>query len=305
MPPRPGRSSARRQSSRPINSLKEITLPTRTNASLSTAAGANAAPTATPITAGGAHARTTSIITAPLSRCVRNESTFVGTMIAIDVPTQSWKRTSSGTSSARKTSYKTGTMSAPPPMPKRPAKMPVMKPPTMIRAASSSSSLAGTPKIMSLLRKGHGPKDWRESSGGGVRDWRVHVHHEGERIAEGASARARFHRLGCKVAAERTRAWDASEQAEHVPGHGVKARAAHELPFEIGDQRLGRRSRRRIAGGRTVQQGIDVEQTPRLLIGGATHHDAVEALKMTRGLIEIDNAAVEHDGETAVRRLEP
>ena len=119
---------------------------------MSTAADAKAAiaePTATPITAGSAHARTTSIITAPLSRWVRNESTLVGTMIAIEVPTQSWKRTSSGTPSTRNTSYSTGTMSAPPPMPNRPARMPVTKPPTTIKAASSSSSLTGTPRIMS------------------------------------------------------------------------------------------------------------------------------------------------------------
>ncbi len=107
MAARPGRSSASRQLSRPIRSFRAITLPTSTKASLSTAAGAKPAmaePVATPITAGTAHCRTTSIITAPLSRWMRKESTLVGTMIAIEVPTQSWKRTSSGTPSTRNTS---------------------------------------------------------------------------------------------------------------------------------------------------------------------------------------------------------
>jgi hypothetical protein len=52
-----------------------------------------------------------------LSRWVK---ALVGTMMAIEVPTQSWKRTSSGTPMTRKTSYRTGTMSAPPPMPNSP-----------------------------------------------------------------------------------------------------------------------------------------------------------------------------------------
>src|SRR5258705_3456568 len=40
-------------------------------------------------------------------------------------------------------------MSAPPPMPNSPARMPVIKPATTISPASRSSSPAGTPKIMS------------------------------------------------------------------------------------------------------------------------------------------------------------
>ena len=84
-----------------------MTLPTTTKPSLSTvpdAKAASAEPTATPMTAGTAHARTTSIMTAPRSRCARNERTLVGMMMASDVPTQSWKITASDTPSARKTS---------------------------------------------------------------------------------------------------------------------------------------------------------------------------------------------------------
>src|SRR5712691_6397959 len=160
----PGNSSASRQLSRPNRSLPAITLPTSTKASLSAAGGAKAAmaePTATPKTEGTAQARTTSIITAPLPRWVRNEITLVGTMIASEVPTQSWKRTSSGTPSARNTSYRTGTTSAPPPMPNRPARMPVTTPPAMIIAASSTNSLMGTPRIISGSEGGHGTAEDR------------------------------------------------------------------------------------------------------------------------------------------------
>src|SRR5882757_1282096 len=96
----PGRSSASRQLSRPTRSLKAMTLAMTVKASLSTAAGAKAAtaePAATPSTDGSAQARSTSIITRPLLRWMRNERMFVGTMMAIEVPTHSWKRTSSET----------------------------------------------------------------------------------------------------------------------------------------------------------------------------------------------------------------
>src|SRR2546426_948199 len=82
----------RRQLSRPSRSLVAIMLAIITKASLSTALGAKAAivePVATPAIAGSAHLRTTSIITAALSRWVRNDSTLVGTMMAMEVPTQS------------------------------------------------------------------------------------------------------------------------------------------------------------------------------------------------------------------------
>ncbi len=78
-----------------------------TKATFRTAPGAMpaiSAPTPTPTTDGIAQARTTSISTAPCARCTRYERTLVGTMIAIEVPTQSCMRTSSGTSSTRNTS---------------------------------------------------------------------------------------------------------------------------------------------------------------------------------------------------------
>src|SRR5215470_5745471 len=302
--PAPGSWSARRQLSRPNRSLPAITLPISTKASLSTAdeaKAAAAAPTATPATEGSAQARTTSIITAPWSRWARNDSTFVGTMMASEVPTQSWKRTSSGTPSARNTSYRTGTMSAPPPMPNRPARMPVTTPPAMISAASSRSSLTGTPRI---IRRSHWLRRQR-SRCGGVRHLHIHVHDEGKRVAERCYAGAGLDRLRRQVPAEGARAGDAAEQPEDVARDGVKAHAARKLALDIGDQRFGRRPRRGKGRVLAEQHGIDGQKTPRLLIGGAPHHDTVDAHKMRRGLIEVDDAAVEHDGQIGMRGLEP
>src|SRR6266851_4159174 len=65
-------------------------------------------------------------------------------MIASEVPMQSCMRTSSGTPSTRKNSYSTGTMTAPPPMPNSPARMPVTTPAAITAAASHTSSATGT-----------------------------------------------------------------------------------------------------------------------------------------------------------------
>ena len=65
---------------------------------------------------------------------------MVGTMMASEVPMHSCMRTSSGTPSARNTSYSTGTMMAPPPMPNRPARMPTRMPAPAIQSASQAIS---------------------------------------------------------------------------------------------------------------------------------------------------------------------
>src|SRR3954447_20467494 len=128
-------------------------------------------------------------------------------------------------------------MSAPPPMPNRPARIPVMNPPTMIKAASSSSSLTGTPRIMSCSGGTEAAtaveRAFRnvenKSRGGGVRHSRVDVHHEGERGTESVSVRAGLHAFGGQMAAEGARARDAAEQAEDVPRDGMQPRTAGKL----------------------------------------------------------------------------
>ena len=68
---------------------------------------------------------------------------MVGTMIASEVPMHSCMRTSSGTPSTRNTSNSTGTMTAPPPIPNSPARMPVTIPAVITAAASQTRSPAG------------------------------------------------------------------------------------------------------------------------------------------------------------------
>ncbi len=76
----------------------------------------------------------------------------VGTIIVRDVPTQSCMRTSSGTPNKRKISYKIGTMIAPPPIPKRPARVPVIRPPSTIAAMRRAKSANGTPGRLNSFR---------------------------------------------------------------------------------------------------------------------------------------------------------
>src|SRR5256885_810204 len=101
-------------------------------------------------------------------------------------------------------------MIAPPPIPNRPARMPVTTPPAMIAAASSASSLSGTPV---------------STSGRDVRGFGAHVRHEADRLAQDVCARTGLHRMGRNVAAEGTRARHTVEQPEHVTGHGMQPRA--------------------------------------------------------------------------------
>src|SRR5690242_8271587 len=119
---------------------------------------------------------------------------FVGTMMASEVPMQSCMRTSSGTPSTRKTSYSTGTITEPPPMPNRPANTPTTMPAPAIHATNNAISPAGTPSTRHLARQ--------EKSGGDVRQILGCVQHQRERVLEHARIRAGLHRLGRKIPAE-------------------------------------------------------------------------------------------------------
>src|SRR5665647_2531608 len=66
-------------------------------------------------------------------------------MMFSDVPMHSCIRSASGTWMTPNTSYSTGTMTPPPPMPNRPARMPVTKPPARISSTSQASSPIGYP----------------------------------------------------------------------------------------------------------------------------------------------------------------
>ena len=77
----------------------------------------------------------------------------MGTMIANEVPIQVWMRTSSGTSSTRNTSYSTGTMMAPPPLPNSPARRPTSMPAPAIQSASKAISPIGYPSSIFTQEK--------------------------------------------------------------------------------------------------------------------------------------------------------
>ncbi len=50
---------------------------------------------------------------------------------------------------------------------------------------------------------------------------------------------------------------------------------------------------------------IDRQQSPGLLVGRPPHHHAIEAPELSCRLLEVADAAIEHDHETGMRRLEP
>ena len=131
------------------------------------------------------------------------------------------------------------------------------------------------------------------------------VHDAGECGAEGGNVGAGLHRFRCQMPTERACAGDAAEQAEDVPRDRVQSHAAFERALDIGSERFGRRLRRREARGLAEQHRIDGQQPPRLLIGGAPHHHAVDAGEMRERLVEIRDAAVEHDLESGMGGLEP
>ena len=157
-------------------------------------------------------------------------------------------------------------MMLPPPMPNRPARMPVTMPPATIprRGRQLADGDAADHQAAMCAR----------SPGESTTSASASVEHRG--------AGAGLDRLGRQVAAERARAGHAAEQAQHVAGDAGKLRAAGKLALDIRQhrlrRRLGMRERRRLA----EDQRIDREQPPRLLIGGAAHHHAVDAVEERR-----------------------
>src|SRR6185312_6804635 len=158
-------------------------------------------------------------------------------MIASDVPMQSCMRTSSGTPMTRKTSYSTGTMIAPPPMPNRPARMPTRMPAPAIQPASSASSPGGYPNTKGSLQSAQRGA----ASGGHVRQIGPTVQHERHRFLHYSNAGAGLHRLGREMAAESTRARHGAENAEHVPRDRRETGAARQFLLDIRHERFERR----------------------------------------------------------------
>src|SRR5579862_5004764 len=105
-------------------------------------------------------------------------------------------------------------MTAPPPMPNRPARMPVTTPPAMIAAASQRSSPSGTPEIIESPGSVIETRSRRD-----VRHIGTRVQYERNRLAQDRNAGAGLDRMRREVATERARAGHRVEQAEQVSRH--------------------------------------------------------------------------------------
>ena len=95
------------------------------------------------------------------------------------------------------------------------------------------------------------------------------------------------------------------KRADEVSRDRMQADAAREFAFDVGHHRLERvlhgRVRRRLA----EQFAIDVEQSPRLLIGGASQHHAVDVVEMAPRLVEAGDAAIDDNGLFRQSGLQP
>ena len=224
----------------------------------------------------------------------------VGMMIASEVPTQSCMRTSSGTPRTRNTSYSTGTMMAPPPMPNRPARMPVDDAARHDRRREPARSRrAERPACM-------------DCPGNVVRPRRCAPIRRALSITSASASRRTaapapgLTACGREMPAEGARARHAVEQAEHMARDGMQPRAARKLALDVGDERLRRVLRRGERRGLAEEQRIDGEQPPRLLIGGAAHHHAVDVREMLpRACSTLAMPPLSTIGKIRMRGLEP
>src|SRR5215472_16441151 len=126
-------------------------------------------------------------------------------------------------------------MTAPPPIPNRPAMMPVSTPPPAMAAARTTSSPIGTPDISTLLSPGTSPgtsRGRRLSQCGAACK-------QTERLAQHLGAGTRLDRCDGKVAAERARARRPMEQAHHMAKDCTCPHAGGGLALHIGDQGFG------------------------------------------------------------------
>src|SRR5579864_9667427 len=195
-------------------------------------------------------------------------------------------------------------MTAPPPMPNRPASNPVTTPPTTMVSASQNSSLNGTPKIILLFAL-----SVTAALRGDVRQFPVPVQalvcDKRERRSEEFGAGVPGSRGAGKMPAEGARTGHRVEQAVQMPRDGVQFCAGGDFALDIRGERGGRLFRRGKARVLTEHLRIDREQPPRLLIGGAAHHDAIDVVQVIKPLLDAGDAAVEHDREPRMLSLEP
>src|SRR3954471_8399152 len=109
-------------------------------------------------------------------------------------------------------------MIAPPPIPNRPARIPVTTPPTMMAPASSASSESGTP-VSTLGRD--------------VRGLGARARQEVDCIAQHRNASPGLYGMRRDVTAERARARHPLKEAKDMSRHRVQPRAARKLALDV------------------------------------------------------------------------
>jgi hypothetical protein len=95
------------------------------------------------------------------------------------------------------------------------------------------------------------------------------------------------------------------KQAEHVPGDRVQPLAAGERALDIRDEVFKRGGRRNDRRRLPEHLPIHCEQPPRLAIGRATHHHAVDAVEVAGGLADFGDATIDDDLQIRMRGFEP
>mgnify|MGYP000947774910 CR=1 FL=1 len=90
-----------------------------------------------------------------------------------------------------------------------------------------------------------------------------------------------------------------------MPRDRLEPHAGGGLALDIGNEGVRNRPDRRGRALLREQHRIDIEETPRLAIGGAPHHHAIDAADKRGSLRNRGDPAVEHDGERRETAFEP
>ena len=106
------------------------------------------------------------------------------------------------------------------------------------------------------------------------------------------------------MSSEHTRAWLAMIEAKDVAGDVVEPTTARQMPLDVGLQPLDdlAPADRRLV--RAEDTPIHFGEQIRHLVSGPAEHDAVDVLQVLLRLIERTDAAVDHNGELGMGRLE-